>query len=117
MSYYSIVGINPTRIVHQGTINGFKPEVSDEPAVPQISAGLAKYTGLTKGGLFAFDKKSIVVEALEGTFTIVDAADGTTVIRATPSVFPFKLMPNEWLRASTGASVACIVRLDATRIL
>lgn len=110
MKTYSLVGINPTRIIHAGTINGQLP--SGEPTV---SAGLARYSGLTAGGLFAFDKKSIIVEELSGTFAIVDSSGST--IRSTPTSFPFKLYPGEWLKASSGSSVACVVRLDAQRIL
>jgi hypothetical protein len=117
MNKYSLVGINPTRIVHSGAINGELPTISGEPAEPTVSAGLAKYNSLTTGGLFAFDKKAIIVEALIGTFTIVDSDDGATVIRPTPTTFPFKLFPGEWLKASSGASVTCVVRLDAQRIL
>ena len=115
MNTYSLVGVNPTKIIHKGTINGLKPMIGGAYAEPTVTGGKAEFASLTQGGLFAFDKKAIIVEGLLGTFTIVDPSG--TVTRPTPTEFPFKLLPNEWLKAVTGAEVWCIVRLDAQRIL
>lgn len=115
MNKYSLIGINPTRIIHSGTINGQLPTASGSIAEPSVSAGLARYQNLASGGLFAFDKKSIIVEELIGTFTIVDSEG--IMIRQAPTGMPFKLYPGEWLKASSGDNVQCVVRLDAHRIL
>ena len=114
MKSYSLIGIDPTLITHAGTINGQKPKIGAVFAEPAVKGGSAEFTALTAGGLFAFDKKAVVVESLIGTPTIVDP-DGNAG-RTLPAV-PFKLLPNEWLKFTSGAKVGCVVRLDAQRIL
>lgn len=119
-SFYSLVGVNPSLLKQKkasGNLTGVKPVISSSPADPSVSGGKAEWIGLDDGGLFAFDKKSVVVESLLGagiTWTIVDPS-GTTV-RTTPSA-PFKLLPNEYLKATGGNEASCIDRLDAQRTL
>lgn len=115
MKTYSLIGVNPTKITHKGVIDGQKPQKAGAIAEPTVSAGIAKFDSLEHGGLFAFDKKTVVVEALVGTFTIVDPTG--TAGRALPSTFPFTLYANEWLKASTGTEVSCTVRLAGQKIL
>ena len=115
MKTYSLIGVNPTKITHKGTINGQIPKNGSNIAEPTVTAGNAKFDGLTAGGLFAFDKKTVVVEALSGTFTIVDPEGQPG--RALPTTFPFTLLPNEWLKASSGSEVSCTVRLAGQKIL
>lgn len=123
MKRYSLVGIDPTLITHKGTINGKKPKLAPtdvEFAEPKVTAGKAIFgdpTPLLEGGLFAFDKKCVTIDALIGTATIVsEVSDGMTVTRATPLEFPFDLLAGEWLKFSSGSEVGCIVRLKGERI-
>lgn len=129
MKSYSLIGLEPTLITHEGTINGKKPriETSGTPeeealdptpfAEPAVTAGRATFKDLVEGGLFAFDKKAIVIESLLGTATIVTAeSDGEDTSRATPTTFPFDLLPGEWLKFSSGSEVGCICRLKGERI-
>lgn len=119
MKTYSLVGIDPTLITHKGTINGKRPKLDEDDLVfaePVVTAGRAKFEGLAEGGLFAFDKKAVTIDSLLGTATIVSSADDSIVTRATPTVFPFDLLPGEWLKFSAGSEVGCIVRLKGERI-
>lgn len=115
MKTYLLVGNDPTLIVHDGVIDGLKPKVGAVFAEPTVKGGSAEFKLLTQGGLFAFDKKSLVIEDLIGSPTIV-GTDGTTILRPTPATLPFKLGANEWLKFSSGTRVGCMVRLDTQRI-
>lgn len=121
MNTYSLVGVDATRITHAGTINGKKPKLAgmtaEQFAEPIVKGGSAEFKDLVEGGLFAFDKKSLVIEELIGTAIIVDASDDTTASRVTPATLPFKLFPGEWLKFTSGSKVGCVVRLDVQRCL
>lgn len=119
-SFYNLVGMNPTLLLHKGTINGLLPAVApDGPELldPVVSGGKAVWSGLSQGGLFPFTGKSLIVEGLVGVgpWSLVDSTD--TVIRPMPIGFPFKLLPNERLKATGGTEAGVIVRLDAQRTL
>jgi hypothetical protein len=115
MKTYSLIGVNPTKITHKGIIDGGKPQKGGDIAEPAVSAGRAIFQDLEHGGLFAFDKKTVVIEDLSGTFSIVDP-EGSVIETATPPL-PFTLLPNQWLVASTGSEVSCTVRLAGQKIL
>lgn len=121
MKTYSLVGLDPTMITHKGTINGKLPKktVSSKLVLvePTVTAGKAVFENLEEGGLFAFDKKTVVIESLIGTATIVTAAsNGQDAGRTIPTTFPFTLLPGEWLKFTSGSEVGCICRLEGTRI-
>lgn len=128
---YSVIGMQPTLLVHRfaaaAAYSGELPESASQSSMlidPSVTGGKAVWANLTKGGLFAFTGKSLVVEALHtklttATWTIVDQ-DGN-VIRATPTTLPFKLAPNERLKAAgttsgAGGEVGVLVRIDGERI-
>lgn len=130
-SRYSLVGLNPTVLLHRMAaatdFAGDLPETASVTAAnldPAVSGGKALWASLNKGGLFPFTGKPLVIESLlskncTATWTIVDSTGAT--IRTTPSA-PFKLAPNERLKAtstgaSSGAEVGVVVRLDAQRVL
>jgi len=122
MNTYSLIGVDAAWITHKataGNLTGEKPQATVTVPVTYAEPAVtgAAFTGLAKGGLWAFDKKGIVVEAFLGTgFTIV-GTDGSTVLRPTPVVFPFKLGPNEWLKNNTLNEAGVLCRLDATRMI
>jgi hypothetical protein len=92
---------------------------------PTVSAGVANFSNLTKGGLFtlvANAKRPLVVEAIDNpgtaTLTLVDRTTQTRS-RAVPSV-PFKVSPNEVFKAVGGAAgsyVGFLYRIDGEKIL
>jgi hypothetical protein len=115
MKTYSLVGMNPTKIIHKGTINGTKPKVGTAWAEPIVTGGKAEFLALTAGGLFAFDKKTVMIDEVGGgAFTIVDPQG--VVTRPNPTSFPFRLLPNEWLKFAAGTEVWCIARLDVNKV-
>lgn len=128
---FSIVGTSPCWHYHRmdagAPLDGTAPRsVADNEAEidPEVSAGLAEWTALTKGGLFthlAKAKQSVIVEATDisggVTTTIVDFAGN--LIRTLPTA-PFRLAPGEVLKStggSNGGHAGFLIRLDASKIL
>lgn len=130
-SRYSVLSVNSGWVVHKMNIgvnfNGVLPEDGSGPADPAISAGFAKWSSLTSGGLFDWlDRRhSIVVEEF---YEIPAGATITKkIVRVDgrldnlPSV-PFKLGPREVIKiTSTGATgtseVGVLARIEGSEIL
>jgi hypothetical protein len=129
---YNILGMNPTWVYHEmatgATAAGEAPRSAAKTEAeidPTVKAGRARWTDLTKGGLFtmlAHAKQPIIVEAIDNagsaTLTIVDSQGNQ--LRTVPNTLPFKVAPGECLKASGGASggkVGFLVRIDAQRVL
>jgi hypothetical protein len=113
-----IIGAEPAVLVHKGTINGELPKIGTAIAEALVSAGRAVWSGLSAGGVFAFNKRHLIVLGFSGgTPTIVSDSDYTTVSRALPSGLPFKLHPGEALKFASGSDVSVVVQEDITRIV
>lgn len=127
-SRYLILNETPTWVYHRAAagsaLGGDAPETATKTTDkldPTVTAGVARYEGLTKGGLFTLPyhyKKPMVVEAIDNpntaTITIVNPALGTS--RAAPAV-PFTVAAGEALKAvtmATGAVVGIYVREDVS---
>lgn len=114
-----IIGAEIAKLCHKGTINGQLPKLANgDIAEATVSAGIAKWEGLSSGGLFRFNKRHLVVEGVwGGTPTIVNEDNTASVVRTTPTTFPFKLHPGEALMFSTGSDVGIVVREDITKVI
>jgi hypothetical protein len=123
---------DPAALIHKmaGATDfaGERPEtavLAADDLDPVVSAGQVKWSALTKGGLFSFQGRPVVIESAYGTactptFTIIDE-DGA-VTRAFPASFPFSLSAHERIKATSvgaaaGATVAVVARLAAQKVL
>lgn len=111
-----LIGIEPAKLIHKGTIDGGLPQTSEGIfADPAVEAGKATFDTLIHGGWFKFNKKSLTIEGFSGgTPTIVD--DSGASARTLPTAVPFNLYPGEGLKFATGSEVMIIVRENVTRI-
>jgi len=130
-SRYQPLSLTPSWVYHRGiatTMTGAAPaRAAETPAETDpdiVQAGRMEFTVLTAAGLFtlqAKQKQSIEVLELDtdgnGAFTIVDIADGTTVLRATPAT-PFTLGPGEVLRCvgNTATKAGALMQLKGEAI-
>lgn len=126
-SRYMILNNSPTWVYHEmasgQTMAGEAPRtasVAEADLDPVTSAGMAKFSDLSKGGLFtllAHYKKAMVVEAVDNagsaTITIIKtSAPGSS--RTAPTA-PFRVGPGECLKVSGGGAagkVGFLVRRD-----
>ena len=132
-SYYNIVSNSLTWCYHRMatgiSLDGTAPRTAttNEAATdPTVSAGVANFSNLTKGGLFtlvANAKMPLVVEAFANpgaaTLTLVDRTDQSRS-RSMPTTAPFKVAPNEIIKATggaTGSYVGFLYRIDGEKIL
>ena len=132
---YSLVGLGTSKIIQKmvgatdfiGKLPGTPTESDHTQLFPTITSGQGLFDGLDKGGVFNFKGRTLVIEDLFGNgctpvWTIVyepnpsGAPDVWAIARALPDL-PFKLAPNEQLRAIStgavaGAEVGVATRLD-----
>jgi hypothetical protein len=131
-SRYSVVGLKPCWVYHEmdtGMLTGVAPRTlaTDEASTdPVVTAGLARFTALSAGGLFTLvgnAKASLVVEAMDvgaGTVTIVvvdPATPGALLTRSTVSAAPFPLSPGEYLKVTGVGKAGFKVRLAGEDII
>jgi hypothetical protein len=117
-SRYKVLGTQPTLLVHKmaaGALDGLRPETASltpDNLDPAVSGGKALWDSLIHGGLFNFVGKAVKVDSLSTgtTWTIVEETTPNTyvVTRVTPTVFPFRLSPNEKLQATGGATASVV---------
>lgn len=114
------IGAEPAKLVHEGNIDGQLPQKNDVIADAVVTAGKAVWTELDHGGVFAFNKRHIIVEEINGgNPKIVDdsSPNYATILKNNAPAVPFKLHPGEALLFSTGSSVSIVVREDVTRVI
>lgn len=128
-SRFNLVNLTPTWCYHEmlagATLQGVAPKkqtISAEETDPSVSAGLARYTNLTEGGLFVLQaqaKKALLVLAIDNpagaTVKILNGADPSK-FRTAPATFPFRVGPGEVIQAtggSTGGKIGVLYEIDS----
>lgn len=109
--------VDPVKYVQKGAITGDLPQKPTGTVVSPdlIKAGNVEWNALIKGGIFAFDKKPMVIEAATAGAIIVFQDSPATTAMAMPTVFPFKLPAGMWLKYSAGTEVFVTARFDSQR--
>lgn len=112
-----IIGQEPAVLVHKGTIDGQLPKIGTEIADGDVSSGKVIWKDLDHGGVFAFNKRHLIVSEITGGAPVIVSNDNlATTTRPLPSL-PFKLHPGEALKFSSGTEVSVTVQEDATRVI
>lgn len=132
-AHYNIVSNTATWCYHRmapgASLDGTAPRTAttnEADTDPTVKSGIAKFSALTKGGLFtlvANAKRPLIVEAIDNpgsaTVKLVDRNNQSSE-RAMPTTVPFHVASNEIIKASGGIAggyIGFLYRIEGEKLL